>query len=73
MPGIASVKFMNNSQLDAQNSDPGLVSNWDPLDEEGLPNGASRPLNAVNGGTLPIATYALDSNFEIDFSEMVLL
>jgi flagellar hook protein FlgE len=67
------LKFMNNGQLDELNSDPGLVSNWDPLDEDGLPNGASRPLNVVNGGALPIMTYELDSNFEIEFSDTVLL
>jgi flagellar hook protein FlgE len=74
-PSVKSfmLKFMNNGQLDVQNSEPGLVSNWDPLDEDGLPNGASRPLNVVNGGTLPIVTYTFNSNFEIEFSEMVLL
>ena len=42
-----------------------LISNWDPVDAEGLPSGAFRPLNKVDGGSLPIDMIRANSNFEI--------
>ncbi|MFV1873764.1 MAG: flagellar hook protein FlgE [Oleiphilus sp.] len=51
-------------------SDDVLISNWDPLDSEGLPNGASRPQNVVDGGTLPIPNPPTSSNFEMDISAL---
>ncbi|MFV1871806.1 MAG: flagellar basal body FlgE domain-containing protein [Oleiphilus sp.] len=44
-----------------------LISNWDPLDALGNPNGAERPLNFVDGGSLPISLPTVSSNFEIAF------
>ncbi len=43
-----------------------LVSNWEPLDAQGNPNGALPPLNALAGGSIPVPTPASSSNFEID-------
>jgi len=73
-PSIKSfaLKFLSNGQLDAQNSDAGLVSNWVSYDSNGVLSGATGPLNVVNGGRLPI-TSPHDSNFEIDFTGLVLL
>lgn len=51
-------------------SDDVLISNWDPLDSEGLPNGADRPLNVVDGGTLPVPNPPTSSNFEMDISAL---
>jgi len=51
-------------------TDSVLISNWDPSDAEGNPNGALRPLNVVNGGALPIDETSTDSNFEIDVSSL---
>jgi flagellar hook protein FlgE len=51
-------------------SDDILVSNWDPLDSQGLPNGAARPRNVVDGGVLPIPNPPTSSNFEIDISAL---
>ena len=45
---------------------PMLVSNWNPLDSGGNPNGALTPLNVLNGGSIPVPTPATSSNFEID-------
>ncbi|GAB1258131.1 hypothetical protein NBRC116494_26330 [Aurantivibrio plasticivorans] len=43
-----------------------LVSNWTPLDSDGNPNGALQPLNVLQGGSIPVPTPALSSNFQID-------
>lgn len=51
-------------------SDDVLISNWDPLDSQGLPNGADRPQNVVDGGVLPIPNPPTSSNFEIDISAL---
>lgn len=45
---------------------PMLISNWDPLDSGGNPNGALGPLNVLQGGSIPVPSPATSSNFEID-------
>lgn len=60
--------FRDDGTLNETLSDDILISNWDPLDEEGNPNGAARPLNVVDGGILPIPLPPTSSNFEIDIS-----
>jgi len=47
-----------------------LISNWDPVDSEGNPNGSHRPLNVVDGGSLPIDSADENSNFEIDIESL---
>jgi len=42
-----------------------LISNWGPVDAGGLPNGAYRSQNIVDGGVLPIDMNDQNSNFEI--------
>jgi flagellar hook-basal body protein len=49
-------------------SDEVLISNWEPLDADGQPNGALGPQNQLQGGTLPIPEPPTSSNFEIDLS-----
>ena len=62
--------FNEDGTLNEVLSDQVLISNWDPLDESGQPNGAARPLNVVDGGVLPIPDPPTSSNFEIDISEL---
>ncbi len=50
-------------------SDPILVSNWVPLDENGQPNGALGPQNTLSGGALPVPEPPASSNFEIRLSD----
>lgn len=42
-----------------------LVSNWQPLDENGNPNGALGPINVLAGGTTTIVDPPVSSNFVI--------
>ena len=58
--------FNNDGTLNRTLSDEILISNWIPLDPDGSPNGASGPLNVINGGTLPIPDPPNSSNFAID-------
>jgi len=51
-------------------TDSVLISNWDPVDAQGNPNGSYRPLNVVDGGSLPIDSADENSNFEIDIDTL---
>ncbi len=62
--------FNEDGSLNEILSDNILISNWDPLDESGRPNGSARPLNVVDGGVLPIPNPPTSSNFEIDVSSL---
>jgi flagellar hook protein FlgE len=65
-----NVVFNDDGSINTTLSDSVLISNWDPLDENGDPNGASRPLNVVDGGLLPVAIPPTSSNFELDISSL---
>ena len=65
-----NVVFNGDGTLNETLTDDVLISNWIPLDEEGNPNGATLPLNVVDGGVLPIDFPPTSSNFEIDISEL---
>lgn len=65
-----NIVFDDDGQVNRTLTDPVLISNWQPLDANGNPNGARGPLNVVNGGVLPIPIPATSSNFEIDVSEL---
>ncbi|WP_119394970.1 flagellar hook-basal body complex protein [Salinibius halmophilus] len=43
-----------------------LISNWDPIDEDGNPNGAYTSVNVAEGASQPITEPNLTSNFVID-------
>ncbi len=60
-----NLQFNSDGTLNPAGTDPILVSNWVPLDEDGNPNGATGPLNVLGGGALPIAQPPSSSNFEI--------
>ncbi len=65
-----NVVFDGDGTLNETLTDDVLISNWTPLDEEGNPNGATLPLNVVDGGILPIDFPPTSSNFEIDISTL---
>jgi len=44
-----------------------LISNWDPVNEDGDPTGAYASLNVAEGASLPLPDPNLNSNFEISF------
>ena len=63
------VQFNPDGTLNPSGTDAILISNWIPLDDEGNPNGAVGPLNALNGGGLPIQQPPTSSNFELRLTE----
>jgi flagellar hook protein FlgE len=64
-----SLLFNSDGTLNPAGTDSVLISNWEPLDENGIPNGASGPQNILSGGSLPIDTPPTSSNFELRLSE----
>ncbi|MGI9324510.1 MAG: flagellar hook-basal body complex protein [Pseudomonadales bacterium] len=60
-----NVQFNDDGSINTGSSEPMLISNWQPLSSDGLPNGADGPLNTLAGGALPVADPATSSNFEI--------
>lgn len=65
-----NIVFNEDGSLNEVLSDDVLISNWDPLNADGVPNGAARPLNVVDGGSLPIPNPPTSSNFEMDISSL---
>ncbi|NND39049.1 MAG: flagellar hook-basal body complex protein [Pseudomonadales bacterium] len=64
-----TVRFNADGSLDTVNSDPILVSNWQPLDASGVLNGSLGPAPVASGGALPIPVPATSSNFQIDIDQ----
>lgn len=60
------VHFNENGSLNRVLSDQVLISNWNPLDENGEPNGALGPQNVLAGGSANIPDTPTSSNFVID-------
>ena len=60
-----AVQFNPDGTLNPAGSDQILISNWQPLDSEGVPNGALGPQNVLAGGALPIPNPPSSSNFEL--------
>lgn len=61
-----SLVFNTDGSLNETASDDIFISNWTPLNEEGVYNGAQRGLTVANGGTTPIPEPPSSSNFVID-------
>jgi flagellar hook protein FlgE len=61
--------FTQNGTLNESLSDDLLVSNWTPIDADGNVLGALGPLNVASGGSIPVATPALSSNFSITMTD----
>lgn len=68
-PTFAEFKLFFNADgtLDEENTGEFLISNWDPVDENGDPNGAYTSFNVAEGGSLPIPDPNTNSNFSISF------
>jgi flagellar hook protein FlgE len=68
-PTYANFKLFFNADgtLDEENTGEFLISNWDPVDENGDPNGAYTSMNVAEGGGLPIPDPNTNSNFAISF------
>lgn len=62
------VYFDADGGLNTSLSDQILISNWQPLDENGEPTGALGPLNVLQGGAVPVADPPSSSNFVIDLA-----
>ena len=69
VPTFASftLNFNADGTLSEGNTGDFLISNWDPIDEAGLSNGAYSSLNVAEGGIQPIPDPNLNSNFTISF------
>lgn len=65
-----NLRFNDDGTLNTLLSSPVLISNWTPLDANGVPNGATGPQNVLAGGSIPIPQPPTSSNFEIDISDM---
>ena len=63
------LQFNPDGTRNPSGSDPILISNWLPLDENGQPNGALAPQNTLAGGTLPVPEPPTSSNFEVRLSD----
>lgn len=59
--------FNADGTIDEESTGEMLVSNWDPVDENGEATGAYTSLNVSEGGGLPIPDPNTNSNFAIDF------
>lgn len=68
-PTYANFKLYFNADgtLDEENTGEWLISNWDPVDEFGDPNGAYTSMNVAEGGSLPIPDPNTNSNFQLSF------
>jgi len=64
-----AMQFNTDGTLNPAGTDPILISNWVPLDEQGNPNGATGPLNQLSGGALPVAQPPTSSNMEIRLTD----
>lgn len=63
-----NVYFNEDGSLDTVHSDSMLISNWQPLDENGNPNGSMGPQHVLAGATSNIPDPPISSNFVIDMN-----
>lgn len=61
-----NIYFNEDGSLNELLTEDMLISNWNPLDAEGLPNGALGPLNVLAGGTTAVLDPPTSSNFLIN-------
>ena len=61
-----SLVFNTDGSLNETASDDVFISNWTPLNQEGVYNGAQRGQTVANGGSTPIPEPPDSSNFLID-------
>ena len=58
--------FNDDGSFNATTSDPLQVTYWNPINEQGLSNGAQSGLTFASGASFPITDPLTSSNFEID-------
>lgn len=63
-----NIYFNENGSLDETLTDEFLVSNWTPLDENGVSNNALGPLSVAQNGGAPFPEPPISSNFVINVS-----
>ncbi len=63
-----NIHFNADGSLNNLLTDSVLISNWVPVDENGNKLGTFGPLNALAGGSIPVAEPPSSSNFEIDIN-----
>lgn len=63
---VFNVHFSPDGTLNTAMTDSMLISNWTPLDSDGLPLGALGPLNVLQGGTIPVTEPPASSNYQIE-------
>lgn len=63
------VFFYDDGSINEPLSDPILISNWVPVDENNTANGAAGPQNMLAGGSIPLPLPPSSSNFVIATSE----
>lgn len=61
--------FNDDGTINETLTDPILISNWVPRDEDGNPNSAAGPQNVLAGGSIPIPEPPSSSNFVVDFGD----
>lgn len=63
------LRFNEDGTLNPANSDQAVITNWQPKDSQGNPNGSLPPINASEGGdVLPLPKPRISSNFYIDIA-----
>lgn len=60
--------FDQNGRLDKEATGSIFITNWDPMDKQGNPNGAKMSKNVLEGG-LPLQDPANSSNFEVTLND----
>lgn len=63
-----SLVFNTDGSLNDVASDDVFISNWTPLNQDGVYNGSQRGQTVANGGTTPIVEPPTSSNFVIDLN-----
>ncbi len=64
-----TLRFNQDGSFNQLLSEQPLISNWSPVDSNGISNGAMGPQNVLSGGTIPVPLPPTSSNFLIDISD----
>ena len=71
LPTLAgyTMQFNEAGQLVEAESDVVHITNWTPVDENGIATGALGPQNILEGAVLPVSDPAISSNFVVDMGD----
>ncbi len=67
-PASYNIYFNEDGSLNNLLTEDILISNWTPLDDNGVPNNSLGPLPVIQGGGLPLPEPPTSSNFIIDIA-----